>query len=87
MTVPQIGMSSMPQDRLGVIGRAMRLVGNHMHFVQFKNNCKRNSQNCTQLRFTSCNFLTVIGTIILELHSNVCDYLYKMNFFAVLKQV
>ena len=32
--------------------------------MQFKNNY-------------SCNYLTVTGTIILELHSNVCDYLYK----------
>ena len=30
------------------------------------------------LGFASCNFLTVTGTIILELHSNVCDYLYKV---------
>ena len=31
-TVPQIGMSSMPQVRVGVVCRAMRLIGNHMHF-------------------------------------------------------
>ena len=32
MTVPQIGMSGVPQVRVGVVGHAMRLVGNHMHF-------------------------------------------------------
>ena len=31
-TVPQIRMISMPQVRVGVVGCAMRLVGNHMHF-------------------------------------------------------
>ena len=31
-TVPQIGMSSVPQVREGVVGRAMLLVGNHTHF-------------------------------------------------------
>ena len=31
-TVPQIGMSGVPQVRVGVAGRAMQLVGNHMHF-------------------------------------------------------
>ena len=29
------------------------------------------------LSFSLCNYFTVTGTIILELHSNVCDYLYK----------
>ena len=28
-TVPQIGMSNVPQ---GIVGRAMQLVGNHTHF-------------------------------------------------------
>ena len=46
-------------------------------FVQFKNNCTRNSQ--IALGFASCNYLTVTGTIIPELHSNVCDYLYKQH--------
>ena len=31
-TVPQIGMSGVPQVRVGVVGRAMQLVGNHTHF-------------------------------------------------------
>ena len=31
-TVPQTGMSSVPQVRVGVVGRAMQLVGNHTHF-------------------------------------------------------
>ena len=43
--------------------------------MQFKNNSTRNSQ--IALGFASCNYLTVTGKIILELHSNVCDYLYK----------
>ena len=43
--------------------------------MQFKNNCTCNSQ--IALSFALCNYLTVTGKIILELHSNVCDYLYK----------
>ena len=31
-TVPQIGMSGVAQVRVGVVGHAMRLIGNHMHF-------------------------------------------------------
>ena len=31
-TVPQIGMSGVPQVRVGVVGCAMQLVGNHTHF-------------------------------------------------------
>ena len=31
-TMPQIGKSGVPQVRVGVIGRAMRLIGNHTHF-------------------------------------------------------
>ena len=49
----------------------MRLVGNHMHFCAILK-CKVK----IALGFASCNFLTVTGTIILELDSNVCDYLY-----------
>ena len=30
--VPQIGMISVPQVRVGVVGHAMRLVGNHTNF-------------------------------------------------------
>ena len=30
--VPLIEMSSMPQVRVGVVGWAMQLVGNHTHF-------------------------------------------------------
>ena len=29
MTVPQIGMSGVPQVRVGVVGHAMQLIGNH----------------------------------------------------------
>ena len=32
VTVPQIAKSGMPQVRVGVVGRAMRLIGNHTHF-------------------------------------------------------
>ena len=32
VTVSQIGMSSVPQVRVGIVGRAMRLVSNHTHF-------------------------------------------------------
>ena len=31
-TLPQIGMSGVPQDRVGVVDHAMQLVGNHTHF-------------------------------------------------------
>ena len=31
-TMPQIGMSGVPQVRVGIVGRAMRLVGYHTHF-------------------------------------------------------
>ena len=30
--MPQIGVSGAPQIRVGVVGRAMRLVGNHTRF-------------------------------------------------------
>ena len=30
--MPQIGKSGVPQIRVGVVGRAMRLIGNHMCF-------------------------------------------------------
>ena len=43
-TVPQIGMSGVAQVRVGVVGHAIQLIGNHTHFVQFKNNCTCNSQ-------------------------------------------
>ena len=36
----------------------------------------RTSLHVTVLGFALCNDLTVTGTIILELHSNVYDYLY-----------
>ena len=58
-TVPQIVMSGVPQVRVGVVGYAMRLVGITHIFVQFKNNCTRNSQFA--LGFASCNYLTVTG--------------------------
>ena len=32
VTVPQIGTSGVPQVRVGVVGHAIQLVGNHMHF-------------------------------------------------------
>ena len=49
-----------------LLGRAMRLVGNHTHFCAI--NCTRNSQNCTQLRlvqfliqlFSNCTQMCVI---------------------------
>ena len=31
-TMPQIGMIGMPQVRVGVVGHAMQLMGNHTHF-------------------------------------------------------
>ena len=31
-TVPQIGMRGTAQVRVGIVGRAMQLVGNHTHF-------------------------------------------------------
>ena len=32
VTVPQIGRSGLPQIRVGVVGHAMQLIGNHIHF-------------------------------------------------------
>ena len=52
-TVPQIGMIGVPQVRVGIVGCAKQLVGNHTHFRAI--------------------IVHVTGTIILELHSNVCD--------------
>ena len=72
VTVSQIGMSGVPQVRVGVVDRAMRLVDNHTH--------SRIIVDVTvkiAFGFASCNFLTVTGTINLILHLNVCDYLYK----------
>ena len=31
-TVPQKGMSGVPQVRVDVVSRAMQLIGNHIHF-------------------------------------------------------
>ena len=31
--MPQIGMSGVPQVRVGVVGRAMQLVGNHTRII------------------------------------------------------
>ena len=39
------------------------------------------------LGFASCNYLTVTGTIIFELYSNVCDYLYKFTKISPTKFV
>ena len=44
-----------------------------MEFPTLPTNSKLLPPPLTQL--CSCNELTVTGTIILELHSNVCDYL------------
>ena len=30
--MPQIGMSGVPQVRVGIVSRAIQLIGNHMHF-------------------------------------------------------
>ena len=35
-TVPQIGMSGVLQVIVGVVGHAVRLVGNHTHFCAIK---------------------------------------------------
>ena len=59
----------MAQVRVGIVGCAMGLVGNHGVHAAVK----------IALSFASCNYLIVTGTIILELHSNVCDYLYKLH--------
>ena len=69
--VPQIGMIGVPQVRVGtVVGHAMRLVGNHTHFCAIQE--KLYMQVKIALSFGLCNFLTVTGTIILELHSPKC---------------
>ena len=67
-------MSSVPQVRVGVIGHAMWLIGNHTHVCAIQVH-KYNNQ--ITLGFASCNYLTVTSTIILKLHSIVCNYLYK----------
>ncbi len=57
VTVSQIGIISVPQFRVGIVGHAMQLVDNHINFVQFKSNCTRNSQNCAWLclvQFLDC---------------------------------
>ena len=61
MTLPQIGMSSVPQVRVGIVGHAMRLVGNHTHFHAI---CTCNCQ--IALGIALYNYLTVIGTKILK---------------------
>ena len=40
-------MIGVPHIRVGVVGRAMQLVGNHMHFCAIQ---EYSSKNCTQLR-------------------------------------
>ena len=69
-TVPQIGMSGVPQVRVGVVGRTMR-----SHTFSCNSRIIVHVTIKIALGFASCNYLTVTGTIILELHSNVCDYL------------
>ena len=71
MTVPQIEMSSGCCSSCYAISRQSHI------FVQFKNNCTHNSQ--IALTFALCNYLTVIGTIILKLHSIVCEISYILG--------
>ena len=66
-------MSSVPQVIVGAVGRAMQLIGNHAHFRAIQAYV---IVHVTVSGFASCNYLAVISTIILKLHSNVCDYLY-----------
>ena len=76
--MPQIEMIGMPQVRLGVVSHAMQLVGNHTHFRTIQEYLYIYVTVKIALSFASCNFLTVTGRIILKLHSNMCDYLYKL---------
>ena len=77
MSGPQIGIIGVPLVRVGVIGHAMRLVGN----VSLCNSrITVHKIVKIALGFASCNYLTVTGTNILELHSNVCDYLYILVY-------
>ena len=72
--MPQIGMISMPQVRVGVVGHAMQLVGNRAFLCNLIIILHVTVK--IVLGFASCNYLTVTATVILELHSNMCDYLY-----------
>ena len=38
-SMPEIGAHDASQVGLGIVDSAIRLVDNHMHFVQLKNNC------------------------------------------------
>ena len=65
-TMPQIGMSGMPQVRVGV-RRSCYVINRQSHAF-------------------SCNSRIIVHVTV-KLHSNVCDYLYKLclqniNFFA-----
>ena len=68
----QIYIIGVPQVRVGIVGPAMQLVDNHTHFCAILIHVTVK----IALGFTLCNYLTVTGTIILELRSNVCDCLY-----------
>ena len=67
---PLIGMSGMPQVRVGTVGRAMRLTGNHTHFG---NNCTHNSLNCTQF----C--LVKLLVLLVQLFSN-CTQMFVITY-------
>ena len=73
--VPQIGMSGVSHVRVGVMDRAM----------QFSKQSHSFSCNSGIVVYTSVTvkksigFYLVTATIILELHSNVSDYLYDYH--------
>ena len=68
----QIGTSSASWVRVGIVGLAMQLVGNHTHF------CAIQLQECTHnstLLVSDCYIVTCTILIIPEFHSNVCTCL------------
>ena len=77
----EIGMISMPPIRV-VVRRSCYAISRQSH--AFLCNSRIIVHVChvrvkIALSFAPCNFLTVTDAIILELHSNVCDYLYKLS--------
>ena len=74
--VPQIGMISMPQVRVGIVRSSCYAISRQSHAFLCNSRILVHITVKIALGFALCNFLTVTGKIILELHSNVCDYLY-----------
>ena len=64
VTVPQIGMIGVLQVRVDVVGRAMQLVDNHMHF------------SCNSRIIVYVTVKKLHEALLVQLFSNVYNYLY-----------